>query len=166
MRWRERGIRRSRDGSYAVRLEAGERELLAALPDQLRGAVETDDPSVRRLFPPAYDDPADDDDYRLLVRDGLLAGKLEALRVFGETVHHERLTEKELVAWLGALESLRLVLGTQLGVTEESIPTMRADDPEAPRLALYGWLSWLQEETVSALSETLPSGPRDDSASF
>ena len=28
-------------------------------------------------------------------------------------------------------------------------------DPEAPRLALYHWLSWLQEEVVQAMSRSL-----------
>ena len=60
--------------------------------------------------------------------------------------------------WLGALESLRLVLGTQLDVTEESYGPLDLDDPEAARLALYHWLSWLQEEVVQALSASLPEG--------
>jgi hypothetical protein len=32
---------------------------------------------------------------------------------------------------------------------------LRADDPDAPRLALYHWLSWLQEEVVHGLSAAL-----------
>ena len=51
-----------------------------------------------------------------------------------------------------ALESLRLVLGTQLDVTEESYGPFDPADPDAPRLALYHWLSWLQEEVVQALA--------------
>ena len=34
------------------------------------------------------------------------------------------------------------------------------DDPDAPRLALYQWLSWLQDEVVAALSEGLDRGDR------
>ena len=29
------------------------------------------------------------------------------------------------------------------------------DDPDAPALALYGYLSWLQEQAVEALSSAL-----------
>ena len=32
-------------------------------------------------------------------------------------------------------------------------------DPDAPRLALYHWLSWLQEEVVQALATSLPDSP-------
>ena len=47
------------------------------------------------------------------------------------------------------------MLGTQLDVTEQSYGPLDADDPDAPRLALYHWLSWLQEEVVQAMSESL-----------
>jgi len=74
------------------------------------------------------------------------------------TAHATRLDEDELGSWLGAIESLRLVLGTQLDVTEESYGPLDRADPDAPRLALYHWLSWLQEEVVQALSESLERG--------
>jgi len=48
-------------------------------------------------------------------------------------------------------------------VTEESYGPLDRDDPDAPRLALYHWLSWLQEEVVQALSASLP-GPSDSEA--
>ena len=67
------------------------------------------------------------------------------------------LDEAQLEAWLGALESLRLVLGTQLDVTEETYAAeLDPDDPSAPALALYGYLSWLQEQAVEALAAGLP----------
>jgi hypothetical protein len=96
------------------------------------------------------------------VRASLLDGKLGALRVLERTATAERLAEPELEAWLGALESLRLVLGTELDVTEEdgAVP-LDPDDPHAPRRGLYYWLSWLQEEAVQALSGSFPAA-RDD----
>jgi hypothetical protein len=30
---------------------------------------------------------------------------------------------------------------------------LRRDDPNAPALAVYGYLSWIQEQLVAALSE-------------
>ncbi len=87
------------------------------------------------------------------MREELLEGKLEALRVVEETAGAERLTGEQLEGWLGALESLRLYLGTQLDVSEATYEAhVDPDDPEAPALALYGYLSWLQEEAVAALS--------------
>jgi hypothetical protein len=153
-----RRIERDRKGGYRLRLPAEERELLRSLPAQLREVLQTDDPSLRRLFPPAYVDDSDaDDEFRRLMRDELLEGKLTALRVVEETVDADHLTGEQLEAWLGAIESLRLFLGTELDVTEATYELeLDPDDPSAPALALYGYLSWLQEQAVEALSSSLP----------
>ena len=154
-----RRIKRDRKGGYRLALPREERELLASLPRQLREVLKAEerDPSLRRLFPPAYaDDPEADDEYRRLMREELMEGKLVALRVVEETAYAEHLTEEDLDGWLGAIESLRLYLGTQLAVGEEIYESaLDPDDPDAPALALYGYLSWLQEQAVEALSAGL-----------
>jgi hypothetical protein len=149
-------VERMRDGDYRLSLSARERELLRELPRELCSLLdgEPDEPSVRRLFPPAYEDDAEGElEYRRLMHDELRAGRREALRVLQETAGRERLDEEELQAWLGAVNDLRLVLGTRLGVTEELYerePDPR--DPQAAELALYLYLSWLQEQLVEAAS--------------
>lgn len=151
-----RGIDRQRDGTFAVRLPSEERDVLATLPGQLRDALAAGEPTLYRLFPPAFaDDDAANAEYARLVGSTLLEGKLLALAELERTAHTESLTEEEVRTWLGALESLRLVLGTQLDVSEESYGQLDRDDANAPRLALYHWLSWLQEEVVQALSQAL-----------
>jgi hypothetical protein len=158
-----RGIRRRRDGTYRVELPAEERDVLAALPGQLREALDAGEPTLYRLFPPAHGDDNDANaEYAQLVGPGLLEGKLLALAELERTAHATSLHEDELAAWLGGLESLRLVLGTQLDVSEETYASFDADDPQAPRLALYHWLSWLQEEVVQALSESVDRRGRVD----
>jgi uncharacterized protein DUF2017 len=157
-----RGIERRRDGSFAVHLPREERELLAELPGHVHALLDDGAASVERLFPPAYaDDPEAERDYRSLVGSSLVDGKLAALGELARTAGADRLTETELESWLGALESIRLVVGTQLGVTEESYGAFDPSHPEAPRLALYHWLSWLQEEIVQALATTLPAESGD-----
>jgi hypothetical protein len=152
-----RGIEARRDGSFRVRLPSDERDVLAALPGQLRDALDAGEPTLYRLFPPAHeDDDAANADYARLVGASLLDGKLRALEHLERTAHADTLTEDDLGAWLGGLESLRLVLGTQLDVTEASYSPFDASDPDAPQLALYHWLSWLQEEVVQALATRLP----------
>jgi hypothetical protein len=151
-------IRRLGSGRYALRLTRDERDVLRSLPAQLRELLGTTDPSLARLFPPAYrDDAASNAEYERLTRDALVADRLEALRVMEATVDADELTDEQLLAWLGALNDLRLVLGTRLDVTEESYAAeLDPSDPRAPELALFAYLSWLQEQAVAALSAGAP----------
>lgn len=111
------------------------------------------DPSLRRLFPPAYEDDADERAYRDLMGGELLAGRREALEILARTAEQKRLTAEEGEAWLRALNDLRLVLGTRLDVQEDTLlGDLRPDDPRAHGLAVYGYLSWLQEQLVAALT--------------
>jgi hypothetical protein len=152
-----RNIRRDRDGGYKLRLPPDERDLLRSLPAQFREVLQTDDPSLRRIFPPAYPDDDDaNDEFQRLMREELLEGKLRALTVVEETADADHLTGEQLEAWLGALESLRLYLGTQLDVSDETYALeLDPDDPSLPALALYSYLRWLQEQAVEALSSSL-----------
>lgn len=152
-----RRIQRRRGGGYKLRLPRPERELLAALPGQLSELLGTDDPSLRRLFPPAYgDDEAASAEYAGMVHDQLVEGRREALATLARTASADELTEEELNAWLTATNDLRLVLGTRLEVSEETQGLMPSpDDPRAPEWVAYTYLSWLQEEVVAALTDAL-----------
>ena len=147
-------IKRSRDGRFQLRLPDAERTILRSLPQQLRALLESDSPSLRRLFPPAYvDDPEREAEYRRLMGDDLLASKQRSLDVVEQTVDADVLDEGQLTAWMGALNDLRLVLGTTLDVSEDmDIDGIPDDDPAAPMLALYGYLGYLQEQVVAALA--------------
>jgi hypothetical protein len=156
--WNSRRIQRTRDGDYALRLSAEERELLRQLPDELQTMleIEPEDPGLRRLFPHTYEDEQDEEAYQEVVGNELLDGRRRALRVVAETAEAERLTPEQAQSWLTALNDLRLVLGTRLDVKEEELMTdLRPDDPRAPDLALYAYLSWLQEQLVEAMSSEL-----------
>lgn len=158
-----RRVKRNRDGTYAVKLPPEERDLLRSLPGQLR-ALLTDgaadgDPALERLFPPAYSADVDDAsqrnaEYASLMRDDLRAARLTSLDVMESSVDRTSLSEDELVAWLGALNDLRLVFGTRLDV-QEDMDDVAPDDPLAPAFALYYYLTWLQEQVVHALSGSL-----------
>jgi hypothetical protein len=148
-------MERAAGGGVELRLGNEERALLMGLAAELRALLdgEPDDPSLRRLFPPAYDDEADERAYRELAGDSLLDGRREALELLSRTAERQQLTAEEADAWLRALNDLRLVLGTRLDVREDTF----ADEPDLnePRgqaLAVYGYLSWLQEQLVHALS--------------
>ena len=144
----------ARDGGVLLRLQPEERELLLQLRDELLSlfANAPDDPSLERLFPPAYDDERDAAEYRRLTQDELQAGHREALDVLESTAGRDRLTAEEADSWLRALNELRLVLGTELDVTEDlDWEGLAPDDPRLPRLSLYAYVSWLQEQLVAAL---------------
>jgi Lon protease-like protein len=148
-------VRRERDGRYRVRLRGEERALLRRLAEELQGLVAAgDDPSLVRLFPPAYENEDDRAEFERLTRQSLVDGKREAAATLAATAAAERLTQEELEAWLGALNDLRLVLGTRLGVTEDTYD----EAPTDPGLALYGWLTWVQGEIVEALAQALEAG--------
>jgi Domain of unknown function (DUF2017) len=108
-----------------------------------------DDPLLRRLFPPAYtDDDQASAEYRRLMTEDLVERHQASLDILERTAGATELSEEEVTAWMGALNQLRLVLGTSLDVSEE-------DDPAAltsPQHQLYYFLGALQELVVDALS--------------
>ena len=146
-------IRRTRKGDFALALSSEERDVLRSLPMQLTELLGTDDPSLYRLFPPAYlEDDALESEYRELMSDDLRDRHAAALEVMAATVDADRLDEEQTNAWLAALNQLRLVLGTRLDVTEDSDHEVDQSHPDAPAWALYHYLTYLQDEVVGALS--------------
>ena len=146
---------RGEGGGVELRLSREERSLLAGVVAELRALLEgaPGDPSLRRLFPPAYDEAEDESAYRDLMGGELLEGRLAALELVAQTLDQERLDADEADAWLRALNDLRLVLGTRLDVREDTFAEqLRQDDPRAPALAIYAYLSWMQEQLIEALS--------------
>jgi hypothetical protein len=92
------------------------------------------------------------------MREELLDGRRAALEIVETTAGQDRLTEEDVHAWIGALNDLRLVLGTRLDVTEEVYETeLDPGDPQAPELAVYGYLTWLQDSLISAVADAFPS---------
>jgi hypothetical protein len=159
-------IKRRRDGRFVIRLDANARIVLANLAAQLPEALVSRDPMVRRLFPPAYtadDHSAAERDYRELVDVALVNHHVRSLETLAATAEAESLSEEEFGAWLDAVGSLRLVLGTRLDVHEE----MDAPDPQDPKAAeydLYLFLGELQELMVEILAEDLPDEGRPEGA--
>ena len=142
-------------GTVELGLSRDERTLLGGLVEELRALLDgaPGDPSLRRLFPPAYDEEDDERAYRDLMGGELLDGRRAALELVAETVDRDRLSPEEAETWLRALNDLRLVLGTRLDVQEDTFAEeLDENDPRAPALAVYGYLSWLQEQLVAALS--------------
>jgi Domain of unknown function (DUF2017) len=150
-----RRIERAPNGAIRLRLPEGERALLRTLRAELQSLLDDNpsDPDLRRLFPPAHDDPEREAEYRGLVGAQLLAGRARALETLERTVDRGSLSADEADAWLRALNDARLVLGTRLDVTQDmDWDELDPSDPQTRDLAVYAYLSWLQEQLVEALA--------------
>jgi Domain of unknown function (DUF2017) len=148
-----RQIQRDVDGKVRVNLQPHEVALLRELLDELETLLEDpEDPDLRRLFPPAHTDRENEEQYRSLVGDQLLTGRTKAVATVRDTLGRDTLAPDEADAWLRALNDLRLVLGTRLDVTEDlDYEELDLTEPRGRDLAIYGYLSWLQEQLVESL---------------
>ena len=147
-------ISRAPDG-VRLDLPEEERELLSQIAGELRALVDEapEDPGLRRLFPRAHEDEDLEEQYRELTRDQLTTGRDRALETIEETASSSLLSPEEADAWLRGLNDARLVLGTRLEVTEDfDWDAVDLSHPHAQELALYAYLSWLQEQLVEALA--------------
>jgi uncharacterized protein DUF2017 len=146
-------FQRAEKGGVRLRIPLNERELIREVVQRTRALISAgdDDPAVRRLYPPAYADPELDRDYRELTRTQLTSGRERAYDLVVATLDQELLSAEEADAWMRALNDVRLVLGTRLDVTEDfDWDAVDPRDADAPDLALYAYVSWLQEQLVAA----------------
>lgn len=161
------GVRRRPEGGLTVRLTGRERDVLAALPDQL-------DPVFRdgagpeelraRIFPRAYEDEEAEREYQALVGDSLAEQHLDAMAVFTASLERGEvrrttwtvdLDEDESHAWLSVVNDARLTLAGLLGIQEEADWERVPERGSAPSVVLW-YLGWLEEQFVTALTTTLP----------
>lgn len=124
---------------------------LTGMVDVAERPVPTD-PALQRLRPEAYAAEVDDGeaaaDYRRLAGGALASLQRERVASVLETLSRgDRfdLTTAEAQAWVGAVNDLRLVLGSRLEITDDSTP-----EP-TPGLQLFAWLGHLLHELLVAL---------------
>ncbi|MFB7917673.1 DUF2017 domain-containing protein [Streptomyces sp. NPDC056061] len=130
------------------------------------------DPALARLFPDAYgDDDSElraasaefrrftENDLRSRKREDALAvvRTLDALTISGDGGAVLELSADECRNWLGALNDLRLTIGTRLDVSDSdegeggSLYRLPDSDPRKPMVMTYLWLGALQETLVETL---------------
>jgi hypothetical protein len=146
---------------YVVHLQREEIELVVRLLGELRALITSTDPQhaplLRRLFPPAYhlsDDAEAEGEFQRLMHDDLVASRVTGIEMVESALSENRpLDEGEVNGFMQSLNSVRLVLGTLLDVSEDEDPAaISDDDPMVNEHHLYTFLSWLLESTVLALS--------------
>ena len=148
-------VTRSRQG-FVLHLRPEERAVVSRLLGELRELLtDPEAPApVARLFPVVHpDNPEREAEYQRLMRDELVTSRLEAIDavqgVLDGTGRKVTMDEAQLTAFLQSLNAVRLVLGTLLDVGEDD-ELAEDDDPEHH---LYGYLSWVLDAAVRALSE-------------
>ena len=159
-------FRRRRDGRYSVDVDPKIRTVLAAVAQQLGPMIEAGDAATTRLFPPAYvgeERAPDEAGYRSLVDGALRNHHHRALDVLIETSSSETLSGEELDAWLSAIGSMRLVLGTRLDVSEDMDPP-GPGDPKETEYAVYDLLGMVQAAIIDELASGLPDEGAPDRA--
>jgi hypothetical protein len=145
-----------------ARLVAGpiQRMLLGRLLDRLDARLDVEDPTTKRLFPPAYPDDADAEaDFRAMARGELLDVRHEAIATVRSTLYAEELDAVQTAAWLGVLNDLRLVIGTEIDVKQDLGEIPDEDDPRHQGFIEYVFLGWLVEQFVDVLAEGLDKEP-------
>ncbi|GAA3061379.1 hypothetical protein FHS39_001190 [Streptomyces olivoverticillatus] len=132
------------------------------------------DPALARLFPDAYGTPGAEQDrqerahaaeFRRYTENDLRQRKredalgvvrsLDSLTLAGDRGAVLRLSPEDCHRWLGALNDLRLTIGTRLEIGDEDdsdeLFRLPDEDPRKPMVMAYLWLGGLQETLVAAL---------------
>jgi hypothetical protein len=159
------------DGKITIRLDAGEREVLGQLFDQMAqllqelGAQETndpleimlgmngstqisDDPALARLFPDGYtNDEHASADFRRFTEQDLRQQKIAALSDVRDTLENKQdptsVNSQQAQSWLKAINDLRIALSIRLEINEESFETFEMLPDEDPQKSVYAVYFWL-----------------------
>lgn len=120
-----------------------------------------DDDTMRRLLPDFHRDEQPDESLngalRSLHEPAIIDAKRQAAQRLLDTLPRGggkfELTEEDGQAWAGAVNDVRLALGTMLDVGPDGPEQLSEDDPMSGHLEVYHWLTYLQEYLVLSLMD-------------
>lgn len=133
---------RRKNGTVQLVFATEEASVLLELPRQLRDMLIREDQSelaTRRLLPRVSTDARVAAEYKALVGDELRQSKLERIDLFETTIRNAEvgkksvkfnLTPEQYEIWIGFLNDMRLMIGSQLNITEEWDPDYDTLDPD------------------------------------
>jgi hypothetical protein len=135
------------------------------VPELTGGVPAPRDPALDRIFPTANrEDDQIAAEFRQLTEQGLRARKTAnldtAITALAKLEEQKVILDQaQAVALVVALTDVRLVLGERLGLKqdddldliEEQVSSLEEDDPAVYALAVYDFLTWLQETLAHAL---------------
>jgi len=156
-------VHRLKNGDMRVTLDPKLAAILRELPGRLRRVLarpDVTDRVTRRLFPKAYRDEEMEAEYRKLLGDDLLKRKLDSVQAFEHTLKnwnasrgkiHLNIGPADFELWLGFVNDMRLVLGTELDIEDDSWERdFDPSHPQAEDMALLHCLGWLEESLLQA----------------
>ncbi len=121
-------------------------------------------PTLLRLFPTTHVDDADAErEYQQMVRPTLAKTHLESMRhvhdglkQLSEHGGSIELTLEQARGWLRGLNVMRLVMGTQLDVSEDELPSITGDTERDKEHVEFIYLGLMLDELVNAVHRLDP----------
>jgi hypothetical protein len=149
----------TRSGSgFTLHIGKDEREVVTRLLEELRTMQSDPDAAeaTTRLFPVVHPEHPDQEaEYQRLMRAELIesraAGIDTAVDVLSRPGRKVNLSEAELLAFSRAVNSVRLVLGTILEVTEDDDLDAPPELVDSPEYQLYAYLSYVLDACIRVL---------------
>lgn len=185
-----------RSGAHGLsaRLSADERGLLVRLCQDIIGLLELEqadpeadpleallggdgpveapqDPAVARLLPAGSQDPEQAEEFRRFTDRSLREQKVASLRAAALAFESDpvRLSPAAASDVSRALNDIRLVLSTRLGIDSEAdarrvekASRKKPKDTETYMAVVYGFVSWLQDSLIQAMLAELPEDDGTD----
>lgn len=151
-------------GGVDVRLPRTHRWLLRGALLEFRDRIEHGGDDLERLYPPAYlDHPGLEGEYQKYMREELVSSRLNAIDDLVSTLDATHLDAAQAQSWLQAINTVRVIVGTALGIdhdgwTPAELDITEEDDPRLGYFQLYGVLQSLLYALLRAIT---PEGARD-----
>ena len=144
---------RRRRGRVEVKLDEDERRVLLSIVDSLEAVLGT----VPRTTPRAFDDEELEAEYQKWIAPELVSTRKADIdtvrRALGSDEEHTELSDKQALAWIRALNHLRLAAGGVLGVDDDDWETrLTAAERDRDEYKMLSALGWVQEALVDALN--------------
>jgi len=150
------------EGGLRLTIDDHSRDVVAHLLGELRSEIESaknEAPEavsthMKRLFPSAYhDDEQLNEEYLRLTHDDLADSHLSTIDDAVALMAPGRIfTSADLSSFVRAINTMRLVLGTLLDVSEDDPEDFADDDPASSQRHVYDYLGWLLHACIDQMS--------------